>query len=113
VQSAGDLQAFTNVVRAYVVKPNVTHVTLPNALRSWVGHVDCTRARTANRKLRKVQNVGLGIGFQFFNVFNHPVLDIPNASGARCVDCSTGGVITNIDANVPMRQLQFAFRVEF
>ncbi len=51
--------------------------------------------------------------FQAFNVFNHPVLDIPNASGARCVDCSTGGVITNIDANVPMRQLQFAFRVEF
>jgi Carboxypeptidase regulatory-like domain/TonB dependent receptor len=51
--------------------------------------------------------------FQAFNVFNHPVLDIPNASGARCVDCSNGGVITNIDANVPMRQLQFAFRVEF
>jgi hypothetical protein len=55
--------------------------------------------------------------FQAFNVFNHPALDIPNASGARCVDCSTGssigGVITNIDANVPMRQLQFAFRVEF
>jgi hypothetical protein len=51
--------------------------------------------------------------FQAFNVFNHPVLDIPNASGARCVDCANGGVITNIDANVPMRQLQFAFRVEF
>jgi hypothetical protein len=51
--------------------------------------------------------------FQVFNIFNHPVLDLPNASGARCVDCSTGGVITNIDANVPMRQLQFAFRVEF
>jgi Carboxypeptidase regulatory-like domain/TonB dependent receptor len=51
--------------------------------------------------------------FQAFNVFNHPVLDIPNASGARCVDCSNGGVITNVDANVPMRQLQFAFRVEF
>jgi len=51
--------------------------------------------------------------FQAFNVFNHPVLDIPNASGARCVDCANGGVITNIDANVPMRQLQFAVRVEF
>ena len=51
--------------------------------------------------------------FQAFNIFNHPVLDIPNASGARCVDCSNGGVITNIDANVPMRQLQFAFRVQF
>ncbi len=46
-------------------------------------------------------------------VFNHPVLDLPNASGARCVDCSDGGVITNTGSNVPMRQLQFAFRVEF
>jgi hypothetical protein len=33
---------------------------------------------------------------------------LPNASGARCVDCANGGVITNIDASVPMRQLQFA-----
>ena len=38
--------------------------------------------------------------FQVFNVFNHPALDLPNASGARCVDCSNGGVITNIDSNV-------------
>jgi hypothetical protein len=28
-------------------------------------------------------------------------------------DCANGGVITKIDAYVPMRQLQFAFRVEF
>jgi hypothetical protein len=28
-------------------------------------------------------------------------------------DCANGGVITNIDASVPMRQLQFAFRVQF
>jgi hypothetical protein len=51
--------------------------------------------------------------FQAFNLFNHPVLDIPNSSGARCVDCSNGGVISNLDSNVPMRQLQFAFRVAF
>ncbi|MCL2659531.1 MAG: TonB-dependent receptor [Acidobacteriaceae bacterium] len=51
--------------------------------------------------------------FQVFNLFNHPALDIPNASGARCVDCATGGVITNIDPNIPMRQLQFALRVAF
>jgi hypothetical protein len=51
--------------------------------------------------------------FQAFNVFNHPALDLPNSSGARCVDCSTGGVITNIDSNVGMRQLQFALRIEF
>jgi hypothetical protein len=51
--------------------------------------------------------------FQAFNVFNHPALDIPNSSGARCVDCSNGGVISNVDPNVGMRQLQFALRVEF
>ncbi len=51
--------------------------------------------------------------FQVFNLFNHPALDIPNSSGARCVDCSNGGVISNLDPNVPMRQLQFAFRVAF
>jgi TonB dependent receptor len=51
--------------------------------------------------------------FQAFNLFNHPVLDIPNSSGARCVDCSNGGVISNLDSNVSMRQLQFAFRVAF
>jgi len=51
--------------------------------------------------------------FQAFNLFNHPVLDIPNSSGARCVDCSNGGVISNLDPNVSMRQLQFAFRVAF
>ncbi len=51
--------------------------------------------------------------FQVFNLFNHPALDIPNSSGARCVDCANGGVISNIDSNIPMRQLQFAFRVAF
>ena len=51
--------------------------------------------------------------FQVFNMFNHPALDIPNSSGARCVDCSNGGVISNLDPNVTMRQLQFAFRVAF
>jgi hypothetical protein len=51
--------------------------------------------------------------FQAFSVFNHPALDLPNASDARCVDCSTGGVITNIDSNIAMRQSQGAFRMEF
>ena len=51
--------------------------------------------------------------FQVFNLFNHPALDIPNSSGARCVDCANGGVISNTDSNIPMRQLQFAFRVSF
>jgi hypothetical protein len=51
--------------------------------------------------------------FQAFNVFNHPELDIPNASNARCIDCSNGGVITTLEGNSSMRQLQFAARISF
>jgi hypothetical protein len=52
--------------------------------------------------------------FQAFNVFNHTALDIPTASNARCIDCSTGGgVITSLEGNSSMRQLQFAGRITF
>jgi hypothetical protein len=51
--------------------------------------------------------------FQVFNVFNHVALDIPNASNARCVDCSNGGVISTLEGNSSMRQLQFAGRIFF
>lgn len=51
--------------------------------------------------------------FQAFNVFNHPALDIPTAGNARCIDCSAGGVITSLEGNSSMRQLQFAARFTF
>jgi hypothetical protein len=59
--------------------------------------------------------------FQVFNVFNHVPLGVPNATGARCIDCTTGtpGVITSVDNAVSgsglpyMRQLQFAARIAF
>ncbi|HTF61960.1 MAG TPA: TonB-dependent receptor [Edaphobacter sp.] len=52
--------------------------------------------------------------FQAFNVFNHSALDIPTASNARCVDCTVGGgVITSLEGNSSMRQLQFAGRITF
>ncbi|HEY1741600.1 MAG TPA: carboxypeptidase-like regulatory domain-containing protein [Granulicella sp.] len=51
--------------------------------------------------------------FQAFNVFNHAALDIPTASNARCIDCSNGGVITSLEGNSSMRQLQFAARISF
>ena len=46
---------------------------------------------------------------EFFNVFNHPVYGNPNS----CVDCSNGGLITGLEANSLMRQLQLGFRVTF
>jgi hypothetical protein len=50
--------------------------------------------------------------FQAFNVFNHPALAVP---ANKCIDCTTGtpGQITSLDPNIGMRQLQFAFRIEF
>ena len=57
--------------------------------------------------------------FQAFNVFNHVPLGVPNASDARCVDCSDGGVITNVDNAIlnsgqpVMRQLQFGAKFTF
>jgi Carboxypeptidase regulatory-like domain len=51
--------------------------------------------------------------FQAFNVFNHVPLDVPTAGNARCIDCTQGGVITSIEQNSSMRQLQFAARLTF
>jgi hypothetical protein len=57
--------------------------------------------------------------FQAFNVLNHVPLGVPNASNARCVDCSGGGTITNVDNAIlssgqpVMRQLQFAAKITF
>jgi hypothetical protein len=54
--------------------------------------------------------------FDAYNLFNHPVLALPNG----CVDCgSSSGQITNIEADsapgapIGMRQLQFGFKVTF
>ena len=46
---------------------------------------------------------------EFFNVFNHPVYGNPNG----CIDCSGGGLITGLESNSLMRQLQFGVRVTF
>ena len=61
--------------------------------------------------------------FQAFNVFNHVPLGVPNATDARCIDCSltTGapGQITGVDSAVSgaglpyMRTLQFGGRFQF
>jgi hypothetical protein len=58
---------------------------------------------------------------QFFNLFNHVPLGVPNASEARCIDCSapTTGEITSADSSVIssglpyMRQLEFGSRIFF
>jgi hypothetical protein len=46
---------------------------------------------------------------EFFNVFNHPVYGNPN----NCIDCSGNGIISSLEANSQMRQMQLGFRVTF
>jgi hypothetical protein len=48
-----------------------------------------------------------------FNIFNHPVLGFNGNQGGTCIDCSGNGLVTSLDANVSMRQLQFALRLQF
>jgi hypothetical protein len=46
---------------------------------------------------------------EIYNVFNHVILGNPNG----CVDCGSGGVITNLAPNATMRRMQFAIRLQF
>jgi hypothetical protein len=57
---------------------------------------------------------------EFFNVFNHPVLNTPG----NCVDCvnidqgtgaitSNSGFINSLQGDSPMRQFQVGIRVNF
>jgi hypothetical protein len=55
-----------------------------------------------------------------FNLFNHPVLGFNGNQGNFCVDCinngkvfNNAGVVTSLDGNVVMRELQFALRLTF
>jgi hypothetical protein len=47
--------------------------------------------------------------FQAFNVFNHTNLDLPNG----CVDCGSGGSITNIAYGSQMRAIQLGLKLSF
>jgi hypothetical protein len=46
---------------------------------------------------------------EFFNVFNHAVYANPNS----CIDCSGNGIISSLEANSQMRQMQLGVRVTF
>ncbi len=47
---------------------------------------------------------------EFFNVFNHPVYNLPSNT---CIDCAGAGIISGLEGDSQMRQLQFGFRVTF
>jgi hypothetical protein len=47
---------------------------------------------------------------QFFNVFNHPVYNLPSN---LCIDCAGAGVINSLEGDALMRQFQLGVRVNF
>jgi hypothetical protein len=55
------------------------------------------------------ERVNAQLQLEFFNVFNHPVYANPNG----CIDCSSGGLITGLEANSLMRQIQLGARITF
>lgn len=55
------------------------------------------------------ERVKAQIRFEFFNIFNHPVLALPS----NCIDCTDGGQIKGIEFGTTMRQMQFGARFSF
>jgi outer membrane receptor protein involved in Fe transport len=55
------------------------------------------------------ERVHMQLQLEFFNVFNHPVYANPNG----CIDCKDGGLITGLEANSLMRQIQLGARITF
>jgi outer membrane receptor protein involved in Fe transport len=55
------------------------------------------------------ERVNAQLQLEFFNVFNHPVYGNPNG----CIDCSSGGLITGLESNSLMRQIQLGARITF
>lgn len=56
------------------------------------------------------ERVKAQLRFEFFNVFNHPVLGYPNS----CIDCGgNSGYITSLQEGTSQRQMQVGFRISF
>jgi hypothetical protein len=55
------------------------------------------------------EKVKAQLQFQFYNVFNHANLDLPNG----CVDCSSGGSISNIAYGSQTRAITFGLKFAF
>jgi hypothetical protein len=76
------------------------------------------RSFTADASIMKNFNLTERFVFQFrmdmFNLFNHRVLGFNQNQGNPCIDCGgNAGLVQNLDANVTMRELQFAIRLSF
>ncbi len=96
--------------------------TLGNAgTDSLYGPRSFTTDATIMKNFNLTERFALQFRMDVFNLFNHRVLNFNQNAGNTCVDCmsATGqllnnaGLVTDIDPNTTMRELQFALRLTF
>jgi len=87
---------------------------------SLVGPRSFTTDATIMKNFGLTERFNLQFRMDMFNMFNHRVLGFNGNQGNTCIDCinngqvfNNAGLVTNLDANVPMRALQFALRLTF
>ena len=67
------------------------------------------------------ERVKAQLRFEFFNVFNHPVLGYPGSNDSNCIDCisskdgsaGNNGYITHLQEGTSQRQMQIGLRISF
>jgi hypothetical protein len=89
--------------------------TLGNAgVYSLYGPRSFTSDMSVMKNFPLTERFNLQFRMDAFNIFNHPVLGFSGTQGNTCIDCGgNAGLVQNLDANVTMRALQFALRVNF
>ncbi len=89
--------------------------TLGNAgVYSLYGPHSFTSDMSVMKSFPLTERFNLQFRMDAFNIFNHPVLGFNGNQGNVCIDCGgNAGLVQNLDANVSMRQLQFALRLNF
>jgi len=96
--------------------------TLGNAgTDSLYGPRSFTTDATIMKNFALTERFALQFRMDVFNLFNHRVLNFNQNAGNTCVDCmspggqlqNNAGLVTDIDPNTTMRELQFALRLNF
>ena len=76
---------------------------------AWTGPGEILADMSVFKNFSITERVKAQFQMEFFNVFNHKVLNLPG----NCVDCSGSGTITSLQGGVAMRQFQLGIRATF
>ena len=113
--SPNDPNVGTNCFHSYGAWARPCAGTLGNAgVFSLYGPHSFTADMSVMKNFRLTERFNFEFRMDAFNVFNHRVLGFNGNQGNTCIDCGgNAGLVQNLDANVNMRQLQFAVRLNF